>query len=52
MIKLKQKNVSKPINILFIITLFNKMGGAEKNLFSILSNIDRKNFEPHLFPGC
>lgn len=43
-----QKNISKPVNILFIITLFNKEGGAEKNLFNILLNIDKKKFSPHL----
>lgn len=48
MLNLTPKNISEPVNILYIITLFNKMGGAEKNLFDILSNIDKEKFSPHL----
>lgn len=39
---------SKRIKILFINSLLNQMGGAEKNLYDIVHNIDRSKFFPYV----
>ncbi len=36
----------KKIKILFVITLLDKMGGAEKNLVDIVTNLNRQQFTP------
>jgi glycosyltransferase involved in cell wall biosynthesis len=36
----------KKIRVLFIITLLDRMGGAEKNLCDIVLNLNREKFEP------
>lgn len=37
------------IKILFITTVFDRMGGAEKNLSDIACNIDERRFTPYVF---
>lgn len=37
------------IKVLYITTLFGKMGGAERNLYDIVTNIDRERFAPYIF---
>jgi glycosyltransferase involved in cell wall biosynthesis len=39
---------SEKINILFIITLLERMGGAEKNLFDVVSNLDQEQFHSYV----
>lgn len=40
---------NKPsIKILFVISLFDRLGGAEKNLRDVLLNLDRKKFKPYV----
>ena len=36
---------SKKIKVLFIISLLQRMGGAEKNLFDIVDNLDKDHFQ-------
>lgn len=38
----------KKIKILYIISLFAKQGGAERNLYDILCNIDKERFVPYV----
>lgn len=37
-----------PIKILFVISLFDRLGGAEKNLRDVLLNLDKKKFKPYV----
>ena len=41
--------MEKKIKILFLTSLFGKMGGAEKNIYDIVLNIDRARFTPYVF---
>jgi glycosyltransferase involved in cell wall biosynthesis/peptidoglycan/xylan/chitin deacetylase (PgdA/CDA1 family) len=36
------------VNVLYITSLFAKMGGAEKNIFDMACNIDKGRFTPHV----
>ena len=36
------------IRILFVISVLDRMGGAEKNLFDIVCHLDKRQFQPHV----
>lgn len=37
------------IKVLYITSLFGKMGGAERNIYDIVCNIDKNRFTPYVF---
>lgn len=41
--------MEKKIKVLFLTSLFGKMGGAEKNVYDIALNIDKSRFTPYVF---
>jgi len=45
----KEGVMEDKIKVLYITTLFGKMGGAERNLYDIVTNIDRERFVPYIF---
>ena len=37
------------IKVLFVISMFIRMGGAERNLYELAKNIDKKKFKPYVW---
>lgn len=41
--------MEEKIKVLYITSLFNKMGGAERNIYNIVCNINKMHFIPYIF---